>query len=705
MGDPQPVVDAEQTAESLPAVTETEVRRLTDGGSFARGQQYQQQSAIFTPYRRGRTLRAMCHGSSGGPYSVSATLAAPGATQAGTIVSWSCTCPRGGFCKHVVALLLTWLATPDDFDVRPTIDTILADQSREDLIGLIRQMLKHDPTLESLVDRLRGPAVKAIQAAQPGEANVRTVNVAKLRRQVVSLFTDVAWEHDDYYRQENGFPEIAPKLAELRDLGSGYVEAGRLADAIAVYATVAEEAMAHFEDVYEDEGIFEVVLNCGGGLLRCLERQPALAAEDRLPASERAALVDTLYEIWQFGGDSPAWVEPAHLEEDGEGDSSDRWGDEWTEDEDDEDDEEEGEDTYDADPRAIGEAATADDGFDVEGALAGVLTDAERRALEGRLRESIRTDQGYGAAERKRSALRFIFRLKHASGASDEEMLAEYQDAELWDDATDLLLKMGRIEDAVAVASRRLTEPGPALAFANRLVALGGEHGQRAIAFIDGRLWETEGVRPDVDLAYLDWLSGRYATEGMAKQAFDTDLRRFKRRPDDAHYLAVQSTATLPGQDAGLWERTRPDLLAELTRLRHWSALIDIYLKEGQVADAVATLKRAEEKPSQGEPGLLGGGYGHGWWDAAGYRQRVAKAAETEFPDESIRLYRILTDRAITMRNRQAYQVAANHLGDVRRLYEATGRVDEWRRLITTLREEHKRLRALREELDVLGLA
>jgi uncharacterized Zn finger protein len=43
-------------------------------------------------------------------------------------------------------------------------------------------------------------------------------------------------------------------------------------------------------------------------------------------------------------------------------------------------------------------------------------------------------------------------------------------------------------------------------------------------------------------------------------------------------------------------------------------------------------------------------------------------------------------------------------LVEVMKLLEANGRDAEWTTLITDLRQEHKKLRALREELDALGL-
>ena len=68
-------------------------------------------------------------------------------------VSYLCTCPRGGFCKHVVALLLTWVDDPVSFEVRPPIAEILTGKSKDELIALIDLMVRDHPNLEKLVDR------------------------------------------------------------------------------------------------------------------------------------------------------------------------------------------------------------------------------------------------------------------------------------------------------------------------------------------------------------------------------------------------------------------------------------------------------------------------------------------------------------------------------------------------------------------------
>src|SRR5262249_42963800 len=161
LNDPQPGVPAmaataecsaitEESAAQFASLSDDIIARQTDAGSFSRGKTYFRGKRIFNAVRRGPLLRARCRGSSGGPYIVQAILAPADRAKTKNPITYQCTCPRGGFCKHVVALLLTWIDKPESFDVRPPIADLLAGKSREELLALIEAMLAADPNLEPL---------------------------------------------------------------------------------------------------------------------------------------------------------------------------------------------------------------------------------------------------------------------------------------------------------------------------------------------------------------------------------------------------------------------------------------------------------------------------------------------------------------------------------------------------------------------------
>ena len=78
--------------------------------------------------------------------------------------------------------------------------------------------------------------------------------------------------------------------------------------------------------------------------------------------------------------------------------------------------------------------------------------------------------------------------------------------------------------------------------------------------------------------------------------------------------------------------------------------------------------------------------------------------AQAELPDRAIAICRQKAEVEIERRSRSNYQVAAKHLARVKETLERHGRRDDWKTIITELRERNMRLRALREELDNLDL-
>jgi uncharacterized Zn finger protein len=113
--------------------------------------------------------------------------------------------------------------------------------------------------------------------------------------------------------------------------------------------------------------------------------------------------------------------------------------------------------------------------------------------------------------------------------------------------------------------------------------------------------------------------------------------------------------------------------------------LITIALDEGDVARVLSIVSR---------PGV---------YCDLGTLLRVAQAAEAEHPRAALKIYD-RAERAITGRSRAGYAVAAEHLARVRELHRRLGEESLWQEYIVRLRNEHRRLRALKEELDRAGL-
>jgi uncharacterized Zn finger protein len=224
---------------SLSSLTKTDVRNWTEQRFYDRGENYVRQGRIQRPRRSNALLKAECQGSRPSPYHVEAELDTEG-------IAWAeCSCPMGGggYCKHVVALLLTWVQSPKDFTETPSLDETLQDCSKETLVTLIQKMVGRHPDLEQLVSI----------AATPRDASV---DEDEMRAQIQSVFDQVGYNSDPYYAPI----EVAEDLEPFFNLADDYAERNQLADATTIYRLLIEETRDHYLDFNDEEGELATVI-------------------------------------------------------------------------------------------------------------------------------------------------------------------------------------------------------------------------------------------------------------------------------------------------------------------------------------------------------------------------------------------------------------------------------------------------------------
>lgn len=260
-----------------PRLTEADIRQWVGERSFERAQSYVG-TALFDTRQQGQTLKAWCEGTAPEPYAVSATLGRDG------IESAQCSCPvgDGGYCKHVAALLLTWLEAPDEFRPVEAIESYLTKRSKKELIKLIQEMVDRYPDLESLVEL----------SSAVGSAAEKPLDPEVIRSQVRHAFASAG--HD----WRAGW-HVASALGQVVALGGQQEEQASWQAAAMVYMTTAEEALALFETIHDEEGdVLGVVNECVSGLGRCL---PA-ASESSARESVLRALMDIYLWDVDYGG-------------------------------------------------------------------------------------------------------------------------------------------------------------------------------------------------------------------------------------------------------------------------------------------------------------------------------------------------------------------------------------------------------------------
>jgi uncharacterized Zn finger protein len=576
-------------------LTEHDIRRWVGEASFGRGLSYYRGGHILQPSRQGNTLHARCAGSEAQPYRLWVTLDERG------IVRGNCICyvGAGGRCKHVAALLLTWLHAPERFAEQETRQATLEQRSKAELIALIERMLARHPDLESLIDT---PLPLDTEHLPP-------VDEKAIRKQVQSAF----YGSGDW-GPTNAVPE---ELEQVVRLGDAYAAQDRPVEAVQVYQAVIDAVLGFYS--YVQDGRWELapmVDESVDGLQACLEK-----TED--PA-QREVMLHALFEVFCWD------VEQGGLEI---GDAASLW---------------------------LVEHARPDEKTQIAGWVRGAMPPAQK------------AEEDWSASYRRGVYGGLLLDL--VEDEDDEAFFRICRETGRWRDLAQRLIELGRIEDATEVA--REQDETVLLYAADRLVEAG--QGDLAESLVRERAERSGGWR------LPGWLKKHALARGDLNGAWAIAERQFWQRPNQGGYQELRDL----GQQLGGWEARRGRILARLGDEGQHALLTEIHLQEGEPDRALEAL--GPVLSSSGGGGELA--------------LRVAEAVADARPRAALTLYRQGAERAIRGRNRPSYANAAHLLARVRALYRALGEPEAWQAYIADLRQEHRRLRALQDELNKAGI-
>ena len=152
-----------------------------------------------------------------------------------------------------------------------------SDRSKEELIALIKQMLRYQPDLEPLLET----------ALPGGDRRGAAVDPEAYRRQVSSAFRRGG---NDWMAPSR----IAADIGVTVGVGDGFLALDDYANASVVYQAVAQGILEHHEMIHDEDGdLGEVMDRCVEGLGRCLSGGSGDAADREGP-------LRALFEIHRF---------------------------------------------------------------------------------------------------------------------------------------------------------------------------------------------------------------------------------------------------------------------------------------------------------------------------------------------------------------------------------------------------------------------
>jgi uncharacterized Zn finger protein len=135
------LIESIQGESVIPNLSEATIRHHTIAQSFERGQSYYRAGSVHSLIQRGDRLLARVEGSEAIDYQVDVQF------DQGCITRATCTCPYDyeGWCKHIVATLLTCLHQPNRIEQRPELATLLASLNREQLQTIVQNLANEQP--------------------------------------------------------------------------------------------------------------------------------------------------------------------------------------------------------------------------------------------------------------------------------------------------------------------------------------------------------------------------------------------------------------------------------------------------------------------------------------------------------------------------------------------------------------------------------
>jgi len=246
--------------QDLPRLTIELIKASCSQRSFERGEEYYRNGAIVRPnlYVSEEDsvviLTAECEGTSDQNYKVSVFLSEDGISNA------NCSCPYdwGGYCKHIVALLLVYLNERERFSEEagapPDFGEIVAkliDQEKENLVLLILAFLKEEPELLQLI--------RSFVACFQGYLSAKFLDESVIKETYL-LYVEIAFGRE--FVQEKRQKEAMKKLNAMKASAQRKARGGDFYYAALILKALVLGCLNRYEDAHNPEEIFQFVSEC-----------------------------------------------------------------------------------------------------------------------------------------------------------------------------------------------------------------------------------------------------------------------------------------------------------------------------------------------------------------------------------------------------------------------------------------------------------
>ena len=275
--------------------TMKDIQINAQGESFARGEDYANRGAVLSITRRGNRLIGEVEGSDVDPYLVTILL------DETAIISAECTCPYewGGWCKHIVAVLLTCLEVPGAVEDRPSVATMLATLDRDQLAALLTSMSEADGRLIDTIENHLGqipstsrparaeassnpriaPSMPAAAVTMPTLPDPKSIK-KDIRAAAKGIGRGWDYEYDD--DGSAAVLELEEAAEPYLETAQAFIEAGEGHPALALLDPLTEALLDVWDDVEDMVGSLDDLYSDIGGKMAEALLSPDVSADERL---------------------------------------------------------------------------------------------------------------------------------------------------------------------------------------------------------------------------------------------------------------------------------------------------------------------------------------------------------------------------------------------------------------------------------------
>lgn len=227
---------------AVPKITESMIRAGASPESFRRGEEYYREGVVSNTAIQGALLSGECAGTYAPYYRVQVEL-----DEAG-IAETSCTClyEYGGYCKHIVALLLAYLHQPKSFAAHKAPAELLADLDHNDLIAILTKLIQEQPDLYGRIEAMTSVPSESKKKRE------KKVDIEVYRRHVLGIVHSLdGMRMSEAYWHVGG---LANQLREVQESAVKFLDVGDAETALEILLVVLEEASRAIEYIDDSDG-------------------------------------------------------------------------------------------------------------------------------------------------------------------------------------------------------------------------------------------------------------------------------------------------------------------------------------------------------------------------------------------------------------------------------------------------------------------